>query len=473
MAAQSGELHVSHGVKYEEHHGIAAHLHFGQELAFCAGSEMRVVAGMESAFVVGAENKVGIATNSIFELGAEVKYVRGYAIEIAHEGGGAYENAFTASAGSSKPGAFRSLQCFMGLSVLAQVATVAGMLGNIKSNYVENGKLTPTGESGATVTLAICQNLAGVIMFLGTIVMNVVLRKWLHIEPLAVMTVNHESEAFIGVKGSLTHAGTAGLEFVPNQFRLTAGNKNRKFRTSGHEVVGYEADKPIAVDKTDPTTFIYGTDDFIKIQAKQLELSAISSPGGIAFNADRMRAWFGGNSAKPNASLILGKVSLVPGGGGQSQEVDGIRLATGGGSAVSMAENFARLSTNDGTMLEIVKGKHAKLSYANSGAQVLLEQNQAVLEFGRTNIKLSPQGVQIGGALTVLDPSPAIPSLMDKASVQKEIIEIYFNQLSVNVKRVAKQQADDVKSRVFAEIKNVKRTIETKISQALTKAGAV
>jgi hypothetical protein len=185
MSSESGELHVSQGVHYEEHHGVMAKLAFGQELAFCAGSEMTVVAGLESKFLVGAENKVGIATNSIFELGAEVKYVRGWAVEIAHEGGGAYEKAFTAAAGSSKMGAFTSLKIFMGFSVLAQVATVATMLALVKTSYVKDGKLTPEGESGAKTTLAICQNVAGVVMFLGTMVLNAAVRKFLHIEPLS------------------------------------------------------------------------------------------------------------------------------------------------------------------------------------------------------------------------------------------------------------------------------------------------
>ena len=86
MAGESGKQEISHGIHYEEHHGTMATLAFGQELQFVAGSEMKVLAGLESNFVVGAENKIGIATNTILELGAEVKYVRGWAVEIAHEG---------------------------------------------------------------------------------------------------------------------------------------------------------------------------------------------------------------------------------------------------------------------------------------------------------------------------------------------------------------------------------------------------
>lgn len=466
MSSESGELHVSHGVHYEEHHGVMATLAFGQELNFCAGSEMHVVAGMESAFAVGAENKVGIATNATFELGAEVRYVRGWAVEIAHEGGGAYENAFTATAGSSKIGAFKTLQVFMGLSVLAQVAAVATMLTVVKTNYVQaDGKLAPEGESGAKTTLTVCQNVVGVVMFLGTVALNSVLSKLLHVDPLAAVTVNHESEAFIGVKGSLKRPGTGGIELSPNQFKISAGQKNRDFRTSGHEVVGYDVND-------DANTRIVGNNDKILIQAKQLQLKGTSSKGALLFTPDQMHAWVGGDAANTETSLQLGLVQLAAP-NQVAKATKGIRLAVGKGSAVSMAGDWVRVSVGDGTELEIEKGKQVKLSYANSSASVVLSQSKASLNFGTQFVKMDTSGVDLAGVITILNPAPGIPDAKAKITVNSEVAAAIVSNAKEHVQTIAEDKSSDAYNLVMSNLTKIKRSLETKISQATTKAGAV
>lgn len=465
MSSESGELHVSHGVHYEEHHGVMAKLAFGQELAFCAGSEMKVLAGMESSFVVGAENKVGVATNSIFELGAEVKYVRGWAVEIAHEGGGAYEHAFTATAGSSKLGAFRSLQIFMGFSVLAQAAAVATMLLVVKSNYVKDGKLTPTGESGAKTTLAICQNVAGVVMFLGTMALNAVVRKFLHTEPLSAVTVNHESEAFIGVRGSSTHPGTGGLELLPNQFKLSAGNANRKFKTPAHEVIGFESDAD---------TQIVGTQDKLEIKAHQVSIGATSTPGSIVLKDKLINAWAGGEAANPSTSFQMGTIELTSPKGKKAKATKGIRLSVSqAGTAISMAQGWLRMACNDGTMLELANNNLATLSFANSSASVLLKQTEASLNFGNQSVKISNTGVNIAGQLTILAPAVGVPNAEAKITVASELLGVIAANVKSQTESIVHEKTFQAVMSVYKRISEVKRQIETKISEALTKAGAV
>lgn len=472
MSGESGKAEISHGVHYEEHQGVKAELMFGQELLFVAGSEMSVCAGLESAVVLGAETKVGIATNTILELGAEVKYIRGLALEIAHEGGGAYEHAFTATAGSSSLAAFTRLNWFMGIAVTTQVAAVAAILIVTRTSYVQDGKLQPHGESGVKTTLAVCQNTIGSLMVVFTLAMNTVLKKFFHVEPLAAMTVNHESQAFIGVRGSATHAGTGGLELTPNQFKLSAGNKNRDFRTSGHEVVGYEADKQGALVKTDPTTVIEGTDDLLTIEAKQVKLSATSTPGSIVFNQNKMHAWVAGNAANPGTSLQMGNVSLTAPGGAAAAAVQGIRLGvSSAGTAVSMAENWVRVSCDDGSMLEIQKGSQVKLSYANSSASVLLTQTAASLNFGTQSVKMSTTGVDLAGVITVLAPAPGLPDAKSIVTVNSEVLATIASNMKEQIQSVAQEQAGNAFKEVYKNLSDIKRKIETKVSEALTKAG--
>jgi hypothetical protein len=462
-SGESGELHVSHGVHYEEHHGVMATLAFGQELLFCAGSKMTVDVGMESAFVVGAENKVGIATNSIFELGAEVKYVRGWAVEIAQEGGGAYEQAFTATAGSSTLGAFTSLKIFFGFSIFAQVASVATMLAVVKSTYVKDGELTPEGESGAKVTLSICQNITGAIMFLGTIALNAAVRKFLTNEPLSAVTVNHESEAFIGVRGPITQPGTGGLELKINEFKLSAGNINRSFKTHGHEVVGFD---------TNAGTQILGNQDILTLRSKQLKLTATSSKSAVLFNDDKMLAYVGGSEASPGTSLQMGNIQLSSPGSAASLQ-KGIRLGvSSAGTALSMSANWVRVSCNDGTMLEIQKNTQAKLSFGNSSSSVLLKQNEASLNFGTQSVKLGPTGVDIAGAITILAPAVGVPDALGKVTVSSEMLGVIADNMKNQVKSIALEQSSAAYNLAMSQISSIKRSLETKISEATTKAGS-
>jgi hypothetical protein len=462
MSGDSGKADISNGVLYEEHRGTKAELMFGQALSFCAGSEMSIVAGMQSEITLGAENKIGFGVNSTFEAVAEVKYVVGLAIEIANEGGGSYEQAFTLTAGSTSVGAFKKLRILASVSVFAQAAAVSAMLAVVKTNFVNDGKLAPSGELGAEITLGIGQNIVGALMAVGTMVMNSVARKHLRIEPLSAMTVNHMSQAFIGVRGSLERQGTGGLELTPNKFRLSAGAQNRKFDVSGHEVVGYQ---------TDANTMIEGTDNQIKIQAKWLQLKGTEANGTVSFFDKRIHAWVGGDAGKPKASLKLGKVSLVAPSGGRAAEVDGLRFATDEGAAVSLSGTWARMSVNDGTMLEVAKGKHAKLSYANSGAQVLLTQTEASLSFGEQSVKVSSKGVDIAGVITILAPKPGIPDAKAKVTVGAEMMAAIASNLKDQTEEIALENTSQIYNLLMTKIATVRREIETKISQATIKAG--
>lgn len=463
MSGESGKAEVSHGVHYEEHQGVKAELMFGQELAFVAGSEMSVVAGLESAVVLGAETKVGMATNTILELGAEVKYVRGLALEIAHEGGGAYEQAFTATAGSSSLAAFTRMKVFMGVAVGLQVAAVAAILIVTRTSYVQDGKLQPNGESGVKTTLAVCQNTIGSLMVVFTLAMNTVLKKFFHVEPLAAMTVNHESQAFIGVRGSTTHAGTGGLELARNQFKLSAGNQNRDFRTSGHEVVGYGSDA---------NTKIEGTNDLLTIQAQKVKIAATAASGGMLFNRDIMHAWVGGDSANPGTSLQMGNVSLTAPGGAAAAAVKGIRLGvSSAGTAVSMAENWVRVSCDDGSMLEIQKNSQTKLGYANSSASVLLKQTEASLNFGNQAVKISNTGIDIAGVITVLAPAVGVPDAKAIVSVSSELVAALASNMQDKVEMVAEEKSSQAYNIIMRNLSKIKRGLETKISEATTKAG--
>jgi hypothetical protein len=354
----------------------------------------------------------------------------------------------------------------MGFSVLAQAISIGAMLYVVKTNYVnEAGKLTPTGETGAKTTLAICQNVAGVVMFLGTMALNMVVRKFLHVEPLSAVTVNHESQAFIGVRGSLTGPGTGGLELSRNNFKLSAGYANREFDASGHEIIGF---------KTEADTKIVGNQDLLTLQSPQLKLVASQSSSSVLFNNEKMHAYVGGSEVAPETSLQMGEIQLTSPRGGAASKQKGIRLGIStAGTAVSMSENWIRLSCDDGTMLEIEKNSQAKLSYGNSSASVLLTQTEASLNFGIQTVKLGSTGVDIAGVIKILAPAVGIFDVQGKMTVSSEILAVIADGMKDQVESIAKEKTSAAINRMNRHVSNIKRGLETKISAALTKSGAV
>ena len=464
MAAEAGKAEVSHGVHYTEHRGTIATLAFGQELFFTAGSEMRIVAGLESAFLLGAENKIGIATNTHIEFGAEVKYVRGIAVELAEEGGGNYKHAFSTTAGAVDPTAFKYLDIFIGISVVPQVLAIAGMLTAIKTVFVDGDTLIPGGETGAKGTIGGCQNIAGLVMFIGTLALNKIIKN-MHLQPLSAMTVNHSPEAFIGVRGTLAKPGTAGVEFEPQKFKMSVSGANRTFRTSGHEVVGYET--ILSYDSS-----IEASDSEMTIKSPKVLLETSDKSGtSVSLKGESFDAKATDLTGQPRASLSLGTLDLVPN-GGVAAKMDGIRLAVGKGSAVSMGSDWVRVSVNDGTQLEIDKGTHAKLSYANSSASVLLKQTEASLNFGNQSFKIGPTGVDIAGAITILAPAVGVPDPKAKVTVSAEILAVVAADMKGKVETVATQKATEAMTFMSQQMNNIKRTLETRISEASAKAGA-
>lgn len=478
MSAETGKAEVSHGVHYTEHSGTMATLAFGQELLFIAGSEMRVTAGLESSFMLGAENKIGIATNTHIEYGAEVKFVRGIAVELAKEGGGGYQHAFSATAGAVDPIAFTKLKTFIGFSVIPQIIAVGAMLTAIKTTFVDGTTLVPGGETGTKITIGICQNIAGVAMFLGTLILNGIMKK-IHHTPLSAMTVSHASRAFLGVQGSPTSTngvGSAGVAFEVNRFQLSASSSDRGFAT--------HADDHEAVDFQSPgETQIVGTAANLLLRSPSLELST-----NDAGSSELSRLNLGpvivelSNIQNGNAGeLIIGtQIDSAPGSPATSNMwLTSLSGGTGGlapaKSRLALASNWARIQTTDGSMLELNSGSGATFSFAGSSASVKLSQSAAELKFGATgSVKIDAMGVEIGGsALKVLSPTAAIPNMLTKTQVKAIAFGTVTQQQLSDLKAKGTALKNLAASKVKFQIGKVKRIVENRVSVALAKTGAL
>jgi len=478
MSNESGQAGVSHGIHYTEHRGTMATLAFGQELLFVAGSEMRVMLGLESTFMIGAENKVGFATNTQIEYGAEVKFVRGIAVELAKEGGGGYEHAFSATAGAVDPIAFSKLNTFVGFSVVTQILAVSAMLLAIKTHFVDEMKLVPGGETGAKITISICQNIAGVTMFLGTLILNMMLKN-IQQQPLSVMTVNHASRAFLGVQSAMAAGngtGSAGVSFSVGEFTLSASGNNRGFvsHATDHEAVDFNAAGE---------TLITGDATSLVLRSPGIELSTnepVNLPlSKLNLGPDIVELL--NNQGNDEGSLIIGtQMASAPSNpvaaemwvtslsGGTS----GLPLAK---SRLDLASDWARIQTADGSMLELHNGTGVTLSFSGSSASVKLSMESAELKFGAaTAVTLNAMGVEIaGGALRVLSPTAAIPNMVTKSQAKAIALGMISQQKLSNIKAKGIALKKQAASKVKFEIGKVRRTVENRVSVALVKTGSV
>lgn len=477
MSGDSGKAEITSDMHYEEHRGTKADLLFGQELSFVAGSEMSVMLGLESSFGLGPENKIGLGTNTNIELGAEVSYVKGIAVELAKEGGGGYEEAFSVTAGAESLGAFTRLSVFVWISLGVQATAIASMLTATKTHFVPGGNrtLAPEGETGAKITIGICQNIAGVMMFLGTIILNKVIKS-IHQKPLTAVTVNHSSQAFIGVRGKILDAGAAGLELTTKLFNLTASDKSRDFRLSGHEVVGYVEKNAKNPQALAPDTFVKGTEKDLTLYSPDIKIQ--TDAGGdsafIGLNDSRLKLEHnrGGNVS----SLFMGEWKSLPPGILVPTDTWVTRISGGkdkANSILNLAEGWTRLAAKDGSKLEIEASKKVKLTYAGASSEVELSQTGLELKFGGNNITMNNTGVKIcGSAFQILSPNVAIPDLLSQSQRKIEIMEIYASDMKQKVEDMVKEKITQTKRGVHYYIKNVQRTVESKVSEALAKTGA-
>jgi hypothetical protein len=169
----------------------------------------------------------------------------------------------------------------------------------------------------------------------------------------------------------------------------------------------------------------------------------------------------------------MGNIQLSSPGSAASLQ-KGIRLGvSSAGTALSMSANWVRVSCNDGTMLEIQKNTQAKLSFGNSSSSVLLKQNEASLNFGTQSVKIDSTGVDIAGAITILAPALGVPDVQGMVTLSSEMLAVIAENMKDQVESIAVEQTSAAYNLAMRQISSIKRSLETKISEATTKAGTL
>ena len=463
MSGAEGMMSVSHGVHYGEHNGTKVEVLFGQEMVYVLGAEGKATVGMESQFNIGAKIDVGAATNTALEFGAEVHWTRGWAVELAEEGGGAYHHTFAATAGASKSIAFARMNLFLALSILAQAILVGTSLGAIKSWWEPHtnskGEIAITGNPGFFASVTTTNLFTGALASLLTVALPKLIEKIWSFDPNAALSLNHAGYAFLG---SSSATGSGGLELSPTRFHLSFDASQRSFSTTGHEATSFS---------TDGSVYVQGNKDGLAAKAPEIKLTTPLTPtleAQLLFtkSPDKFVELFINQASSGRSSVKLQEDSVV------TSMTDGTGSSS---STLKLTAGNAQLTAVDlakGTGQIELDGANISIKSTQTGGKVCLTSTGVEVAYGTNSVKLDLTGVTIAGsALTILAPCAAIPDASTITQAAAANAKAVADAVATAAAQSLAKTKQEILSEVANTISNVQRTLETQIGKVSTLTG--
>ena len=133
MATDYGLAKISNGTHYEEHVGEMISLVFGERLGYVGSNQNNVVQAINSDFQLAKANITGLDTQTSLQQVDDIRYVKGMAIDVAQMGGGAYDQSFGVTAGSSEANVFSDLSTYINDNVFSKASKIATSLADVRS----------------------------------------------------------------------------------------------------------------------------------------------------------------------------------------------------------------------------------------------------------------------------------------------------------------------------------------------------
>ncbi len=468
----AGSHAYTEGIEYHEHHGTEVRLLLGQEMTYVIGSENTAIVGMESRLNLGAIADVGLVTKVSVEFGAEVQWVDGWHFVMAAHGGGVFDGAFSATAGSDNPTAFTTLKIFLGLVVAGQAIAAGASAALIKTVYAPqkntHGEIEIQGNSGFFASVTVNGQLLSLVTVILTIALNAIIKKQAHLTPISAVSINKMGYAFLGVSATMAAGipatGSAGLALSPLSFKLSWDNTKRKFEHQGHEVVGYE---------NDGGTSIIGNHLGVQMDGKSINLQTNSDKAIVATN----------KRAVLDLQPVLGYAKLYSKKGlTDSSEItlsdagSFISASSAAASAMlSFEPNKVEISTSApvaNTKLSMTGGT-ASLESLGSSAKVSVSATEAVLAFGNQQIRVGSSGVSIGnGEITILVPAVPLPNVASITAIANKAAQDKAKEVSQETQQKLKKLKADLEDAIIGEVATAMMTVDQKITEASAQAGA-
>jgi hypothetical protein len=481
--------HAYHrGVSYTEHHGTGISLLFGQEMVYVVGSEHKTIVGMESKLNVGAIADVGLVTKVELEFGAEIQWVGGAHFVMAGHGGGVFDEVYGVSAGKTDLTAFKKTKLFLKSIVCCQLGAAAVSIASARTTWMammpevqKDGELKIDGNSGFFAVATV----NGQILSLATVILSIalywILNKQNHLTPISAMSINHLGYGFLGVSatpaGGALATGSSGLALSPLSFNLSWDNSHRHFEHKGHSVVGYDT-----IGKSQ----IVGNANGVSISSTGFSLvtqhTAAPVAVGPATKASTSRV---GITATPsNAELDLlaagttEKSNLTLGAGTFTlEESNTAKTRTSTLKASSNGLSLTSSLAGGSTGFLKLKGADVVLEATSTTppgtGKVSLTSTRVVISQGASNsITMDASGVQIAGALTILNPGVGIPDAAAIASIAAETAKDEAERIKSDAEQKLVLLKSELEQTIQGEIATAIMTVEQKINDASIRAGA-
>ena len=383
MVATYGIAKISEGTDYEEHDGEQISLLFGDRIAYVKSNAQAITAGMQSEFGLGKANQVGSETRVSIHQVDDIHYAKGMAAQIAQTGGGAYEQSFSVTAGTSDANIFGDLSSYLNDAIFTKVSSLSSSFTEVKSVITDTTgaiHLNKDGKLGVETAADLGSDLASVVDEITKTALPKLISTYQDMNPYAVLTINEESAAFLGTRGGNGKNGSTGLLMSPTGFTLSADPSNRAFTKTSDYVSGYSGDATVSMQATTSNATLDVAAAVINIKASK----SGSQESTSAHTASQYSVKTTNGSESSSMVMSASEVELETTGGigSSSVSVQSSQVKGKVGSSTSFT-----LSTSSGT-----------LEYVSAASKVVVSSSSAKLSYGSSSVSVDVAGVSINGS---------------------------------------------------------------------------
>ena len=383
MATDYGLAKISNGTHYEEHVGEMISLVFGERLGYVGSNQNNVVQAINSDFQLAKANITGLDTQTSLQQVDDIRYVKGMAIDVAQMGGGAYDQSFGVTAGSSEANVFSDLSTYINDNVFSKASKIATSLADVRSvipNSVGDLHLEKDGELGVDKAVGFGTDLASVVDQITKNVLPKIISTYQKMSPYSAFTINDKSDAFVGTRGGNGKNGSVGMLMSPTGFTLSADASNRAFTKTRDLVTGFSGDAAVSMQATTSNATLDVTASVINMTAaKSSSQKSSSSHTASNYSVETVN---GQSKTSVNMSSSNMTLEAAQSSGSSSISVQSSEVKGAVGSSTSMV-----LSNSSGT-----------LEYKSTSSKVVVSSSSAKLSFGSSNVSVDVSGVSINGS---------------------------------------------------------------------------
>lgn len=380
MATDYGLAKISNGTHYEEHVGEMISLVFGERLGYIGNTQNNVVQAIDSSFQLAKANLTGLDTKTSLQQVDDIRYVKGMAIDVAQLGGGAYEQSFGVTAGSSDANVFSDLSAYLNDNIFEKASKIATSLADVRSvipNAVGDLQLEKDGELGVDKAVGFGTDLASVVDQITKNVLPKIISTYQNMNPYAGLTITDKSDAFVGTRGGNGKNGSVGLLMSPTGFTLSADASNRAFTKTENLVSGFSGDAAVSMQATTSDATLDVTASVINMTtAKSSSQKSTSSHTASNYLVETVSG-----QAKTSVNMSSSNMTLEA-------------AQSGGSGSISVKSSEVKGSVGSTSM--ILSSSSGTLE--NTSSKLVVSSSSAKLSFGSSNVTVDAAGVSINGS---------------------------------------------------------------------------